>query len=215
MQPGDIVLSVATIQDDRGTKVPRVFIRAGQWLKCKIFNGAEAPRVPIVHAAIAVGGNTVIESVGSGIVATNLANENPPRSAIVYSARSPQLAEAAALAASQFYNDRESSGITGRYSVWKAFLSIFKNNNGGGELTRRINESVAIGDSSFCSQFVANCYEIGNLYSSANLTPPPAPVFALRPSAMTPYELAEFCDQAGSDFLFTAFWQDGVEHALS
>ncbi|WP_255989918.1 hypothetical protein [Chitinolyticbacter albus] len=214
MNVGDIVFSVATINDERSTKLPRVFIRAGQWLKMKVFSGGEAPRVPIVHAAIAVGNNTVIESVGDGIVATNLADERPPRSGLIFTPTNTALGDAAAFAASQFFNDRENSNICGEYSCTKAMLSVIRSGPGGNDLIQRINDSVAIGHQSFCSQFVVNCYEIGNLYISANLNPPPPSIFNQRPAAMTPYELAEFCDSLGSGFRFAGFWQDGVQCQL-
>lgn len=214
MKPGDIVLSVATIDDERSTKLPRAFIRAGQWLKMKVFSNSGSPNVPIVHAAIAVGNNTVIESVGEGIVATNLTDERTPRSAVVYSCTTPELGLAAAFAASQFYNDRASNAITGEYSCLKAMCSIVRSGPGTPDLQQRIKDSVGIGSQSFCSQFVVNCYEVGLLFRSANLTPPPPPVFNQRPQAMTPYELAAFCDQQDNGFQFSGFWQDGAQSAL-
>ena len=214
MYPGDIVLSVATVNDEFSTKMPRVFIRAGQWLKMKMFNNAGSPEVPIVHAAIAVGGNTVIESVGEGIVATNLMDERPPRSALVYSCTTPDLSMAAAFAASQFYNDRASNAITGEYSCTKAMCSIVRSGRGNGSLQQRIQDSISIGSQSFCSQFVVNCYEIGLLFNSANLTPPPQPVFNQRSQAMTPYELAAFCDRLDNGFRLSGFWEEGRQVTL-
>lgn len=214
MYPGDIVLSVATVNDEFSTKMPRVLIRAGQLLKMKMFNNAGSPEVPVVHAAIAVGGNIVIESVGEGIVATNLMDERPPRSALVYSCVRLDLSEAAAFAASQFYNDRSNNAIAGEYSCTKAMCSIVRSGAGNGNLQQRIQDSINIGSKSFCSQFVVNCYEIGLLYSSANITPPPPPVFNQRAQAMTPYELAAFCDGLNSGFRLSGFWEDGNQVTL-
>jgi len=213
MPPGDIVLSIARNDDGRSTKVPRTFIRAGQWLKIKVFGGDASPTVPIVHAAIAIDDGKVIESVADGIKITDLTADDR-RSAVYYTCRDENLARAAAVAASQFYQDRAGADITGRYDVWKAILSVFKFSGGNRDLTQRINDSISIGDSAFCSQFVANCYEIGNLYGSANLTPPPPPVFPLRPSATTPYELAQSCENGGL-FYFSGFWDEGQDHPVS
>ncbi|AOK28081.1 MULTISPECIES: hypothetical protein [Burkholderia] len=208
MRPGDIVLSVARQDDPVGTKLPRVLIRAGQWLKASFFGKAD-PEVPIVHAAIAIGDDRVIESVGEGIVETNL-NDDPQRSALIYSCFGDRLAEAAVIAAQQFYDNGAVASIPARYSKWAAMLSIFRNSSYGADLSERINESVDIGSASFCSQFVANCYEVGNLYMSANLLPPPPPVFQLRPSAMTPYDLALQCESDGR-FALTGFWDEGTQ----
>ncbi|MDR6679603.1 hypothetical protein [Pseudomonas oryzihabitans] len=212
MLPGDIVFTVAHQDDKIPTKVPRVFIRAGQWLKAKVFH-SETPNLPIVHAAIAWDATHVIESVGAGIRLCDLSQEQPPRSAMVYSCTDQTLAAASAYAAQQFQQDTASGGIPGGYSTWKAMLSIFRRNVYGRMLPERLNESIGIGDSSFCSQFVANAYEVGNLYSNANLEPLPPPIFNIRPTLMTPWELAAICDNDGS-FYFAGFWEDGQEVRL-
>ncbi|OPA95910.1 hypothetical protein ALP39_200200 [Pseudomonas marginalis pv. marginalis] len=212
MQPGDIVFSVAQVDDKLSTSLPRAFIQAGQWLKAKIF-GTGDPNVPVVHAAIAVDATYVIESVGEGIRLTNLSTEIPPRGAMVFSCIDPNLASAAAYAADQFLGDVATKDISGRYSKWNAMLSIFKLSAYEPGLMSRINESVSISNAAFCSQFVANAYEVGNLYANANLLPVPAPIFDTRPTVMTPWELAASCDNA-SDFYFAGFWQDNVEVRL-
>ncbi|MGY2375102.1 hypothetical protein ACW9IB_11415 [Pseudomonas sp. SDO524_S393] len=212
MQPGDIVFSVAQGTDPLSTSVPRAFIRAGQYVKAKAFAEA-SPNVPVVHAAIAIDENRVIESVGSGIQVTDLSTETPPRVAIVFSCDDALLAEGAATAAAQFNRDVVGTDIKGSYSVWKAFLSLFRRSSYSPGLQARINESVSIGNSSFCSQFVANAYEVGNLYTDANLVPPPPPVFDIRPTATTPWDLASFCDGDGK-FFFAGFWQDSAEVRL-
>jgi hypothetical protein len=212
MQPGDIVFSVAQVNDTVSTSIPRAFIRAGQWLKAKIF-GTGDPNVPVVHAAIAVDATHVIESVGDGIQKTDLSTEVPPRGAMVFTCTNFRLAGAAAYAADQFLGDVATKDITGRYSKWNALLSIFKLSSYEPGLMSRINESVSISNAAFCSQFVANAYEVGNLYSNANLLPPPAPVFDVRPTVMTPWELASSCDN-DEDFYFAGFWQDNTEERL-
>lgn len=212
MNPGDIVFSVATVDDKLSTSIPRAFIRAGQWIKAKLF-ADDSPNVPVVHAAIAVSNTCVIESVGNGIQWTDLSTEPVKRAAMVYSCIDGELAYAASVAAEQFNSDASSAEISGRYSVWKAVLSTFKQTPFTSQLQARINESVAIGDISFCSQFVANTYEVGNLYNNANLIPTPASVFDTRPTAMTPWDLASFCDGDGK-FYFAGFWQDGIEVRL-
>ncbi|AZD26983.1 MULTISPECIES: C40 family peptidase [Pseudomonas] len=212
MQPGDIVFSVAQVDDKLSTSIPRAFIRAGQWIKAKMF-GDGSPNVPVVHAAIAISDTCVIESVGSGIQMTDLSSEAVKRSAMVYSCADDDLARAAVVAAEQFNGDVGSTQISGRYSVWNAALSVFKRTPFTPELQARINESVAIGNVSFCSQFVANSYEVGNLYNNANLLPPPPAVFDTRPTAMTPWDLASSCDSDGK-FYFAGFWQDGIEVRL-
>lgn len=212
MQPGDIVFSVAQVDDKVSTSIPRAFIRAGQWLKAKIF-GTGDPNVPVVHAAIAVDATHVIESVGEGIQLTDLTTEVPARGAMVFSCTQTDLANAAAYAAGQFLGDVATKDISGRYSKWNAMLSIFKVSAYEPGIMSRINESVSISNAAFCSQFVANAYEVGNLYSSANLLPVPAPIFDTRPTVMTPWELASSCDNA-TDFYFAGFWQDQNEVRL-
>ncbi|SDV07725.1 hypothetical protein [Pseudomonas mucidolens] len=211
MQPGDIVFSVAQVDDKLSTSIPRAFIRAGQWLKAKIF-GTGDPNVPVVHAAIAVDANRVIESVGDGIQLTDLTTETPPRGAMVFTCTKRDLARAAVYAAEQFYSDVASKDISGRYSKWNAALSIFSRSAYEPGIMSRINESVSIGDAAFCSQFVANTYEVGNLYRMANM-PLPAPIFVTRPTVMTPWELAVSCDN-DKDFYFAGFWQDNTEVRL-
>ena len=210
MKLGDIVFSVPQVDDKLSTSVPRVFIVAGQWLKAKIF-GTDDPNVPVVHAAIAVDANRVVESVGGGIQITDLTSEAVPRGAMVFSCENARLGEAAAYAADQFYGDVVSKEIAGRYSKWNALLSIIKSSPYEPGLMPRINESVAIGNASFCSQFVANAYEVGNLYISGDDVP--APIFSTRSTVMTPWELAASCDNA-TDFYFAGFWQDNVEVRL-
>ena len=212
MQPGDIVFSVAQVDDKVSTSIPRAFIRAGQWLKAKIF-GTGDPNVPVVHAAIAVDATHVIESVGEGIQLTDLTTEVPPRGAMVFSCTEEDLANVAAYAAGQFLGDVATKDISGRYSKWNAMLSIFKVSAYEPGIMSRINESVSISNAAFCSQFVANAYEVGNLYSNANLLPVPAPIFDTRPTVMTPWELASSCDN-DADFYFAGFWQDNVEVRL-
>lgn len=211
MQPGDIVFSVAQVDDKLPTSIPRAFIRAGQWLKAKVF-GTGDPNVPVVHAAIAVDATRVIESVGEGIQLTDLTTETPPRGAMVFTCTNRDLARGAVYAAEQFYNDVTSKDISGRYSKWNAALSIFSRSTYEPGIMSRINESVSIGDAAFCSQFVANTYEVGNLYSMANM-PLPAPIFDTRPTVMTPWELAVSCDN-DKDFYFAGFWQDNIEVRL-
>lgn len=208
MQVGDIIFSVKQ-EDDSAT---RAFIRAGQYVKAKVFS-QDSTHLNVVHPAIAVSDTLVIESIGEGLSLTDLSVENPPRSAMVFSCVFPDLAEAAAVAAKQFYFDKEAGHISGRYSVWSAMISAFKRWGSGSDLMDRINESISIGSSSFCSQFIANCYEVGNLYNNANLLPPPAAIFGNQPSAITPAELATFCD-ASEYFYFSGFWQDNVEVRL-
>ncbi|KAF2408777.1 hypothetical protein ACMSI6_10995 [Pseudomonas antarctica] len=208
MQPGDIIFSVKQ-EDDSAT---RAFIRAGQLVKAKVFS-QDTTYLNVVHPAIAVSDTLVIESVGEGLSLTDLSIEKPPRSAMVFSCVSRDMGEAAALAAKQFYFDKISGDIRGRYSVWNAMISAFRRWTSNTSLVERINESVAIGSSSFCSQFAANCYEVGNLYNSANLLPPPPAIFGNQPSAITPAELATFCD-ASAYFYFAGFWQDNVEVRL-
>ncbi|MBT2370905.1 hypothetical protein [Pseudomonas fluorescens] len=212
MQPGDIVFSVAQVDDNVPTSLPRAFIRAGQWLKAKIF-GTGDPNVPVVHAAIAVDATHVIESVGDGIQLTDLTSETPPRGAMVFTCTEPDLANAAAYAAGQFYGDVVSKDISGRYSKWNAMLSIFKLSAYEPGIMSRINESVSISNAAFCSQFVANAYEVGNLYTNANLLPVPAPIFDTRPTVMTPWELASSCDN-DEDFYFAGFWENNAEVRL-
>lgn len=212
MQPGDIVLTVARHDDPHYIKMPRAVIQAGQWIKSKMFKD-DGTHVPIVHAAIAVDQDHVIESVGEGVVLTRLSTEKHKRSALIYSVRYEDLAAAAVLAANQFHFDSVGKSIEAHYSVWKAMLSIFKRTGGDPSLQARINESVSLSDGSFCSQFVANCFEVGNLYISANLQPPPARVFSIASSAITPWELATQCD-VDSQFFFSGFWEDGVEVRL-
>ena len=208
MQPGAIIFSVKQ-EDDSAT---RAFIRAGQLVKAKVFS-QDTTYLNVVHPAIAVSDTLVIESVGEGLSLTDLSIEKPPRSAMVFSCVSSELGEAAALAAKQFYFDKISGDIRGRYSVWNAMISAFRRWTSNTSLVERINESVAIGSGSFCSQFAANCYEVGNLYNSANLLPPPPAIFGNQPSAITPAELATFCD-ASAYFYFSGFWQDNVEVRL-
>jgi len=212
MQVGDIVLSVATLQDDSGTKLPRTLIRVGQWLKEKWLGSSGGKGLPVVHAAIAVGNNIVIESVGAGILATDLTQEKPPRSAVIYASDKPWLGINAATIASQFYADREANSIVGKYSLKKAMASIISAGKGSNDLMQRITESVSIGDTSFCSQFVVNCYEAGNLSARDNLNTPPPRIFNQKPSAMTPDELWKFCEGPKNGFKFAGFWQDGVQH---
>lgn len=208
MQPGDIIFSVKQ-DDDSAT---RAFIKAGQLVKAKVFS-QDTTYLNVVHPAIAVSDTLVIESVGDGLALTDLSLEKPPRSAMVFSCAITGLGEAAALAAKQFYFDKISGDIRGRYSVWTAMISAFRRWQAETSLTDRINESVAIGNSSFCSQFAANCYEVGNLYNNANLLPPPPTIFSSQPSAITPAELATLCDSSPS-FYFAGFWQDNVEVRL-
>ncbi|MFO2466030.1 hypothetical protein OOJ96_21940 [Pseudomonas sp. 15FMM2] len=208
MQPGDIIFSVKQ-EDDSAT---RAFIRAGQLVKAKVFS-QDTTYLNVVHPAIAVSDTMVIESVGSGLALTDLTLEKPPRAAMVFSCVSSDLGEAATVAAKQFYFDKLSSDINGRYSVWNAMISVFRRWDSDTSLLERINESVAIGDGSFCSQFAANCYEVGNLYNEANLVPPPPAIFNRQPSAITPAELATYCDSSPY-FYFAGFWQDNVEVRL-
>lgn len=210
MRPGDIVFTVAEENDDRATKFPRVLIKIGHWLKARMFSSG-SPNVPVVHAAIAVDATHVVESVSGGIQLTDLTTD--PRSAMVYTCFDAGLARAAAEAARQFYDNVALQQARGGYSVWEAFLSVFRFNPYQSGLTARINESVAISDLSFCSQFVANAYEVGNLFYNANIVPPPESVFYTRPSAITPWDLAFFCD---SDQLFclSGFWQDSQEESF-
>ncbi|WP_248752004.1 hypothetical protein [Pseudomonas sp. MWU15-20650] len=208
MQPGDIIFSVKQEEDS----ATRAFIRAGQLVKAKVFS-QDTTHLNVVHPAIAVSDTLVIESVGEGLSLTDLSLEKPPRSAMVFSCVSSELGEAAALAAKQFYFDKVSGDIRGRYSVWNAMISAFRRWTSDTTLVERINESVAIGNGSFCSQFAANCYEVGNLYNEANLVPPPPAIFGNQPSAITPAELATFCD-ASAYFYFAGFWQDNVEVRL-
>ena len=210
MKLGDIVFSVAQVDDKLSTSIPRAFIVAGQWIKAKIF-GTGDPNVPVVHAAIAIDATHVVESVGSGIQVTDLTTEAVPRGAMVFSCEDTKLGWAAAYAADQFYGDVASKEITGRYSKWNALLSILKSSGYEPGLMSRINESVSIGNASFCSQFVANAYEVGNLYISGSESPPP--IFTTRSTVMTPWELAASCDNA-TDFHFAGFWQDNVEVRL-
>ncbi|WLI06946.1 MULTISPECIES: hypothetical protein [Pseudomonas] len=212
MQPGDIVFSVAQVDDKLSTSIPRAFIQAGQWLKAKIF-GTGDPNVPVVHAAIAIDATHVVESVGGGIQVTDLTTEAVPRGAMVFTCKNAKLAGAAAYAADQFYGDVASKDISGRYSKWNAMLSIFKLSSYEPGLMARINESVSIGNAAFCSQFVANAYEVGSLYTSANLVPVPAPIFDTRATVMTPWELASSCDN-DDNFYFAGFWQDNNEVRL-
>ncbi|NWE23834.1 hypothetical protein [Pseudomonas sp. P7548] len=208
MQPGDIIFSVKQ-DDDSAT---RAFIKAGQLVKATVFS-QDTCYLNVVHPAIAVSDTLVVESVGSGLTLTDLSLEKPPRSAMVFSCVNEALGEAAALAAKQFYFDKIGGDIRGRYSVWTAMISAFRRWSSDTNLVTRINESVDIGSSSFCSQFAANCYEVGNLYNAANLVPPPPAIFNQQPSAITPAELATFCD-ASSLFYFAGFWQDNVEVRL-
>ena len=207
MKRGDIVFSVAQVDDKLSTSIPRAFIVAGEWLKAKIF-GTGDPNVPVVHAAIAVDGTHVVESVDSGIQMTDLTTEAVPRGAMIFSCDEARLGWAAAYAAEQFYGDVVGKEIRGRYSRWNALLSILKSSPYEPGLMPRINESVSIGSASFCSQFVANAYEVGNLYISGSEVPPP--IFTTRSSVMTPWELAASCENAG-DFYFAGFWQDNRE----
>jgi len=212
MRAGDIVFSVANIHDDFATRIPRVFIRAGQWIKSRIFHERE-PLLPIVHAAIAVDAEFVIESVGNGIVMTRLADDGQ-RAALVYTHQDPELARASALAARQFLDDRAGGSIRGRYDMWNAMLSIFRVSNSDANLMGRINESVEIGSNAFCSQFVANAYEVGNLYRYANLAPPPRAIFPFKPSALTPYDLAIACE-SDPQFMLSGFWEDCIFHGFA
>lgn len=208
MQPGDIIFSVKQ-DDDSAT---RAFIKAGQLVKATVFS-QDTCYLNVVHPSIAVSDTLVVESVGSGLTLTDLSLEKPPRSAMVFSCVNEALGEAAALAAKQFYFDKIGGDIRGRYSVWTAMISAFRRWSSDTSLVTRINESVDIGSGSFCSQFAANCYEVGNLYNAANLVPPPSAIFNQQPSAITPAELATFCD-ASSLFYFAGFWQDNVEVRL-
>lgn len=208
MQPGDIIFSVKQ-DDDSAT---RAFIKAGQLVKAKVFS-EDTTYLNVVHPAIAVSDTMVIESVGSGLALTDLSLEKPPRSAMVFSCVDTELGEAATVAAKQFYFDKIGGDIRGRYSVWNAMISAFRRWTSDTSLVTRINESIDIGSGSFCSQFAANCYEVGNLYNEANLLPPPPAIFPNQPSAITPAELATFCDSS-PHFYFAGFWQDNVEVRL-
>ncbi|MBM9485784.1 hypothetical protein JBE38_07665 [Pseudomonas sp. ICBG1301] len=208
MDVGDLIFSVK--QEDDSTT--RAFIKAGQLVKAKVFS-QDTTYLNVVHPAIAVSKTMVIESVGSGLALTDVSLEKPPRTAMVFSCRDTELGFAAAVAAKQFYFDKLGGEIDGRYSMWNAMLSAFKAWESDTSLQDRINESVAIGSSSFCSQFAANAYEMGNLYNVANLVPPPPAIFNRRPSAITPAELATFCD-ASPLFYFAGFWEDGQEVRL-
>ena len=208
MDVGDLIFSVK--QEDDSTT--RAFIKAGQLVKAKVFS-QDTTYLNVVHPAIAVSKTMVIESVGTGLALTDVSLEKPPRTAMVFSCRDTELGFAAALAAKQFYFDKLGDEIDGSYSAWNAMLSAFKNWKANDTLQARINESIAIGSGSFCSQFAANAYEVGNLYNAANLVPPPQAIINRQPSTMTPAELATFC-AASPRFFFAGFWEDGREVRL-
>ncbi|MBP5073020.1 hypothetical protein HUS84_03180 [Pseudomonas chlororaphis] len=210
MQPGDLVFTVARDDDPLATSVPRTLIALGERLKAA-FLSEDKPGLPIVHVALAINKNHVVESVGGGVELTNLVEDK--RNAMVFTCEDRYLADAAAYVAKQFFVDVSTGEINGEYSLWKAMLSTFRRSSYDQGLEARINASVDIGVASFCSEFVANAYEVGNLYTSANIIPPPPVVFFGRPETINPWELAVFCD-SNRRFKFTGFWEKGKEVTL-
>ncbi|WIE50853.1 hypothetical protein [Pseudomonas sp. GM17] len=207
MQPGDLVFTVARDDDPLATSVPRKLIGLGQRLKAA-FLSEDKPGAPIVHVALAINNNHVVESVGGGVALTNLVEDK--RNAMVFTCKDRSLADAAAYVAKQFFVDASTGEINGEYSLLKAMRSTSESSSYDPGLEARINASVDIGAASFCSEFVANAYEVGNLYTSAIIIPPPPVVFFAHPKTLNPWQLADFCE-SNQRFSCTGFWEQGEE----
>ncbi|QLG90591.1 hypothetical protein HZF02_00905 [Pseudomonas yamanorum] len=200
MQPGDILFTVPESDDPFYVKLPRATILFAASLKAA-FLPENTIEIPIVHAAIAVSETEVIESVKGGLEKNDLTLDT--RSAIIFSPYEPWLASSSVFVAERFYKDFKDKKITADYSVWKAFMSTFKFGAYDQKLEARIDASIDVGIATFCSEFVANAFEVGKLYSSANLDALPPPVFPRKSAGIQPFEMATYCATKGNNFFLS------------
>jgi hypothetical protein len=154
IERGDVLLKFSD-----GSIIAKV-IHFGQSVKSKASEHSQ-----ITHAAIAIDGDTVIESQGSGLEKHSLSVNNYKYKYAVFRLRDEILPEAAAVEAeSAFQKHVESGGEKHKYSKQGAFKSLFKTKNT--EKTELLYQQNARegfdGEGNckfFCSAFAAACYQ--------------------------------------------------------
>lgn len=164
LEPGDVLVKRRFSQDPISQG-----IQAGQ----AVVQGSK--HANYVHAAIALDGDTLAESQGSGVVTNPItSNVEHGYSYKVFRYNNAKIAKAAAeWAAMQVERNP-------KYSIWKAFKSLFK----GSGKAKSEESMTLLGDSAlFCSEFAADCYNRA-AYNAGESAPIPMEADAINPSKL-------------------------------